>query len=172
MGAGKSTTAARVGALHPATVRMSFATAVKDTVHRLWELPRSPKPRDRYIAVAEALRAVDPDVWVGVVARAVDALPDDTPIVIDDLRFPHEAEALVARGFLLVQCTLPDAVRWGRMAAVYGIAEVTRRHAPFASHVSERGLHTWVRAHPGAPTAVCDTTSHATVAAFLASLGV
>lgn len=149
-------------------MRMSFAAAVKDMVHRLWDLPRAPKPRDRYIAVGEAMRAIDPDVWVGVVTRAIDALPPSTSVVIDDLRFPREAQALSERGFLLVECALPEMVRQERMVAAYGAEEVGRRHTPFAQHVSERGLYPWLKENPSATVAVCDTSSHATVAAFLA----
>lgn len=55
----------------------------------------------------DAIRALDPDFWV---RTAVDKLDPEVPTVFTDVRFPNEADAIRARGGIIVRIErdLPD----------------------------------------------------------------
>lgn len=49
------------------------------------------------------------DLWVNAWRAAVDKLPAGVPVVVDDCRFPNEAEAVRAAGGILVRINRPCA---------------------------------------------------------------
>ena len=52
---------------------------------------------------------IQPDLWIRAWRHAVDALPAGVPVVVDDCRFPNEADAIKAAGGLLVRIERPGA---------------------------------------------------------------
>jgi len=74
-------------------------------------------------------RALDQEVWIRYL---LEHLPDGH-VVVDDVRFRNECEALRAAGFRLVRLTAPPDVLAARLAARPG-----ERRDP--SHPSEHGL--------------------------------
>lgn len=74
-------------------------------------------------------RALDPTVWIRYL---LNRLPDG-PVVVDDVRFADECEALRQAGFVLIRLTAPPDVLAARLAARPG-----ERRDP--GHASERGL--------------------------------
>lgn len=52
---------------------------------------------------------IDPNLWVRAWRAAVDRLPIGQPVVVDDCRFPNEAEAIQAAGGVLVRVVRPGA---------------------------------------------------------------
>jgi hypothetical protein len=56
--------------------------------------------------VGQSIRSYDPDYWVNVAMRALDEVPG--PVVVTDVRYPNEADALQARGFTLVRVVRPN----------------------------------------------------------------
>lgn len=49
------------------------------------------------------------NLWISAWRAAVDRLPEGMPVVVDDLRFPNEAEAVRALGGILVRVFRPGA---------------------------------------------------------------
>ena len=74
-------------------------------------------------------RALDQEVWIRYLLTH---LPDG-PVVVDDVRFRNECEALRQAGFVLIRLTAPPDVLATRLAARPG-----ERRDP--SHPSEHGL--------------------------------
>ena len=74
-------------------------------------------------------RALDQEVWIRYLLTH---LPDG-PVVVDDVRFRNECEALRKAGFVLIRLTAPPDVLAARLAARPG-----ERRDP--SHPSEHGL--------------------------------
>jgi len=74
-------------------------------------------------------RALDPEVWIRYLLHNLPA----GPVVVDDVRFRNECEALREVGFRLVRLTAPQDVLVSRLAA-----RPSERRDP--SHPSEHGL--------------------------------
>lgn len=52
---------------------------------------------------------IDANLWIRAWRAAVDRLPAGTPVVVDDCRFPNEAEAIRAAGGIIVRIERPGA---------------------------------------------------------------
>lgn len=71
--------------------------------------------------LGQSVKALDREFWIRWLMTDVDrGLYGDGPFVIDDCRFPYEADALRARGFNIVLLTAPDEVRMERYELLYG----------------------------------------------------
>jgi hypothetical protein len=57
-------------------------------------------PREAFLAIGEGLRnSLGPNIWVDLLFRRIERLGATTPrVVIEDVRMPHEAEAIRRRG--------------------------------------------------------------------------
>jgi len=95
---------------------------------RVLSTERDPGRRAQLIGT-DVGRALDQEVWIRYLLTH---LPDG-PIVVDDVRFRNECEALRAAGFRLVRLTAPPEVLAARLAA-----RAAEQRDP--GHVSERGL--------------------------------
>lgn len=79
------------------------------------------KPRKLYQDVGQALRELDPDVWVRQVARVLplwENMRDVNGIVIDDLRQPNEFEWCKANGFTVIRINANEDTRLERARAL------------------------------------------------------
>lgn len=67
----------------------------------------------------ECLRSRLPDIWVQMLLRRV--ITPDAPslVVVDDVRFPNEAEGLRQANFALIRITVPEAVQRERVERLY-----------------------------------------------------
>lgn len=128
---GKDTFAARLTEAHGFT-KASFAQPVKDAALRLdpliqlyrddpytarlsvlvrrygWEACKDRFPEVRRTLQrlgTDAIRTLDPDFWVRM---AVGKLDPQQPTVFTDVRFPNEADAIVASGGHLVRVVRPE----------------------------------------------------------------
>lgn len=72
-------------------------------------------------------RARDENVWLNVLARKLEKIPDSTPVFVTDGRFVNELEFLQAQGFALVKIVRPEADR-----VAFGATNLT--------HASELGV--------------------------------
>jgi len=95
---------------------------------RVLSTERDPGRRAQLIGT-DVGRALDPEVWI----RHLLAHLPDGPVVVDDVRFANECEALRVAGFILVRLTAPPDVLAARLAA-----RVAEWRDP--SHPSEHGL--------------------------------
>ncbi|MFJ9616699.1 deoxynucleotide monophosphate kinase family protein [Streptomyces noursei] len=129
--AGKDTVAARLVEPHGYT-RIAFADPIKrmaldidpimvanhdwgPSVKRLsgvvefwgWERAKDQYPGVRRILqhIGQTVRDLDPEFWIRVALRELDSVSG--PVVVTDVRYPNEAEALRARGFRLVRVIRP-----------------------------------------------------------------
>lgn len=79
------------------------------------------KPRELYQRYGQAMRSLDPDVWVNQLARTAKALANmrsTIGLVIDDLRQPNEYEWARANGYTIIRVTAPEDVRVERATAL------------------------------------------------------
>jgi hypothetical protein len=87
-----------------------------EEVRRLWQ------------STGEAIRALDPDFWVNRLVNSWYAL-GSAPVVVTDVRYRNEADALKARGFKLVRIIRPaDASKPVQAMTGRDISEGIRAH--------------------------------------------
>lgn len=120
---GKDTAASRLVHRHN-YFRVAFADPVRDAALRLnplveagttlaevvrsvgWEVAkdRYPEVRATLQRVGELMRHYDPDWWLNIAARKLDAAKSwNAPVVVTDCRYPNEFEMLSERGFIMVE---------------------------------------------------------------------
>jgi hypothetical protein len=128
---GKDTVAARLVERHGFT-RVAFADPLKEMALEIdpviptaygihvrlarlvadsgWEFAKGyPEVRRILQHCGQTVRDRAPGFWVALALRAVDAAPG--PVVLSDVRYPNEAEALRARGFRLIRIIRPGYVQ-------------------------------------------------------------
>jgi hypothetical protein len=74
-----------------------------------WETAKDRVPEVRRILQrlgTESIRAIDPDFWIRAGVTQIDAIDGD--VVVTDVRYPNEAEAIRALGGILVRIQRPD----------------------------------------------------------------
>ena len=84
--------------------------------------------------LGQSVKSLDRDLWVRWLLS--DIAGREGPFVLDDLRFPYEAEALKAAGWMVVKVETPAEVRRERYKALYG----TYPSPEMESHPSETGV--------------------------------
>lgn len=67
------------------------------TDHVMWT------PRNIMIEYGKFFRSVDPDFWVKQAWRQIEQIPQNTPIVISDVRFLNETAFLKDRGAIIIR---------------------------------------------------------------------
>jgi hypothetical protein len=75
-----------------------------------WEYAKDTFPEVRRVLqhVGQSIRERDPDFWVDVATDKISVADTwNLPVVVTDCRYPNEAEALKARGFLLARIVRP-----------------------------------------------------------------
>jgi hypothetical protein len=76
-----------------------------------WEYAKDNYPEVRRLlqSIGQTQRALDDDYWLNALTRKVDnAAVWNIPVVVTDVRYPNEANALRLRGFRLVRIVRPD----------------------------------------------------------------
>jgi hypothetical protein len=144
---GKDTVAARL-VRRFAYTRLAFADPLKDAamafdpfvtetqparrlssvIHQFgWDRGKDayPEVRRTLQRMGEGIREYDPDFWLRILLDKVEAADTwNMPVVVSDVRYPNEADALKARGFRMVRVVRP------------GIPTVEK----FRQHISETAL--------------------------------
>lgn len=75
-----------------------------------WERAKDYVPEVRVLLQrfgTDAIRAIDDDFWVRTTRQQIEALRADGPVVVTDVRFPNEADAIREAGGYLVRVTRP-----------------------------------------------------------------
>lgn len=88
----------------------------RDWVQRAWG-PSAINDREKLIAVANAARSVDPDVWLNSLLREFESHTSLRAVVVDDCRFPNEYWGLKGRGFVTVRIEADPELRESRLKA-------------------------------------------------------
>lgn len=133
MGSGK-TTAKRYLQEHHGYVPISFATALKEVAREIWGR-EAYTDRDKLQKLGVAVRAIDPDAWVNIVARELDDYPG--PWVIDDCRFPNEYAALQERGFRFVKIYAPEDQRVDRLMRNGKLTDLEQLNHESEQHIEQ-----------------------------------
>ncbi|MBC9786408.1 hypothetical protein H1S01_18290 [Heliobacterium chlorum] len=94
------------------------------------------KPRSLYQQIGQALRQIDPAVWLNYTLEEIDAStnPFDS-IVISDLRQPNEYKALLNNGFTIVRVQSTVENRLARMNAVGDVFTMDDINHETESHI-------------------------------------
>lgn len=124
-GSGKSTAAKHLVDRHGFT-RIRFAGPLKDMMRALGlteaeiegdrkEIPcellggKSPRYAMQTIGTEWGRDMIASDLWIRAFNAALTKVPEGMPVVVDDCRFPNEADAIVAAGGVLVRVVRPGA---------------------------------------------------------------
>jgi len=85
--------------------KISFTGKLIEFAHEFFpdRFEKGEKPQDLIKALREKLREIDPNVYIKYVTRKIETLPKNADIVIDDLRFSNEYNAIKSLGFLVVR---------------------------------------------------------------------
>ncbi|MEU5149746.1 hypothetical protein AB0G42_21515 [Streptomyces yangpuensis] len=97
-----------------------------------WEYAKDTYPEVRRTLqhAGQTVREMDEDFWLNIALRSIDAAAGwNMPVVVTDCRYPNEAKALQARGFMLV-----------RIRRERSFADMTVAEAGQARHSSETAL--------------------------------
>lgn len=127
-GAGKDYLASQLIDTHPAFVRMSFASALREEIEEvlgvdipeLYKKPTHPDVR-RLLQWwgTDFRRAEDPDYWVKrAEEKARSAAAQGLIPVFTDVRFPNEADMIVRNGGLIVRVSARKSVRRKRLGVL------------------------------------------------------
>lgn len=104
--------------------RVAFGDVLKESFHeRFPTIPKEPKPTDKLIAYGQALREIDPDVWVRPTMNRVQLRKDILSqaglrvpsMVYTDIRQPNEYDAVKGSGAFMVRVEAPLEQRVMRM---------------------------------------------------------
>ena len=85
--------------------KISFTGKLIECAHEFFpeQFEKGEKPQQLIQELGAKMREIDRDVWVKYVTKRVEKLPKETDIVIDDMKFPNEYEAVKSLGFLVVR---------------------------------------------------------------------
>jgi len=90
--------------------KISFTGKLIECAHDLFpeQFEKGEKPQQLIQELSAKMREIDHDVWAKYVTKRVEKLPKETDIVIDDIKFPNEYEAIKSLGFLVVRLDPTD----------------------------------------------------------------
>ena len=132
MCSGKSTLAKDYIEINGGTI-FSFSAPVYEIAQNLFGMEE--KNRELLQSIGTKMREIDPNVWVNKLIRCVDEHELDENIIVDDVRFVNEYEALRENGFKMVKCLVDEDLRLRNIENLYGAD-----HSKYMSHVSETSL--------------------------------
>ena len=112
MGSGKTTLAKYIKNNYNYKI-LSFANPVKKYANEIFNI----KVKDRAILqdFAQKIKEIDPDVWVNYLIRQITT----DNIVVDDLRFPNEYDALKKLGFIFIKLEIEPEFQNQRLKETY-----------------------------------------------------
>lgn len=114
--------AAKIFHDHGGFSEMALADPIKDILHKYFRVPKeelwgpSETRTERTRKMLQVLgtdfgRAFYPTVWVDYLADRLDSMTDHSRVVVTDVRFPNEAELIIAKGGYLIKVVRPSVSR-------------------------------------------------------------
>lgn len=99
--------------LNGTTVDLAFGDALKFHYHELFTVHDGIKARDGYEKFGQAMRDIDPNVWVNALEKEYNTVVDRgfNNIIITDLRQPNEYKWCKENGFTVVKVDAPATIR-------------------------------------------------------------
>ncbi|MCR8983089.1 AAA family ATPase [Brevibacillus laterosporus] len=115
MRSGKDTVAAYL-VEHYDFIPYAFGDGIKRVCRELFpeQVANGKKPRALLQGVGQAMRVIDPDVWIKRTMREV-YQAQGFDVVITDLRQPNEYACLYTEGYVIIRVNTSDDVRIDRM---------------------------------------------------------
>ena len=95
-------------------VKFAFADAIYSIQHFAQEVCGFDKTKDREFLQwvgTEWARKKNKNVWVDIVSRKIEKIPDDVPVYVTDVRMQNEMDLLKELGFVLVKIDRPPHLR-------------------------------------------------------------
>lgn len=129
---GKTTSANIIAQLLNDAKILSFAGKLKELAIELFGMTK--KDRLLLIKLGEKMREIDPDVWVNYLIKETKKYDI---VIIDDLRFPNEYDALVKEGFILIRINITKEQQLERLKILYDDWE---NHVSKLNHDTEIAL--------------------------------
>lgn len=115
--------------------KISFADPIKKIARETFGM--TTKNRELLQIIGATGRALDKNTWVNKLLETVKQNPNQI-WVVDDLRFPNEAEQLKKNGFILVRITVDENIRKQRIISTYG--KDAEQHLKRINDYSEKAL--------------------------------
>ena len=100
--------------------RFAFADEVKRLARELFpeEFVQNDKPVDLLQWLGSTMRKRNPDVWINKLSTMIQLTKDTVPnLVVTDVRYPNEVQALKKLGFTIVKVQVPVEVSVERCKA-------------------------------------------------------
>jgi len=123
-------------------LQYAFGDGIRDICRRLYpeQFADGKKPRALLQQFGEYARTHDKNVWINDMFRNIRAneYTRYAPVVVSDVRQPHEVEALRKRDFVLIRVTAPEALRIDR-----AIKSADTFNLHDLSHETERHVNTF-----------------------------
>lgn len=96
--------------------RIAFADPIKELYNKFfYYVDTESKPRDAYVTIGNAFRSIDSEVWIRpVYKRLLEELSNNNSVIVTDVRYQNEAEALREAGIPIVKVVADDWVRQER----------------------------------------------------------
>lgn len=128
MGVGK-THCAKILVKNETYIHTPIAAKLKSLCFELYGVSGKDNESRRILQeVSDDLKKYDPHLWIKYCLKNIESRLDSWyfKVVIDDLRFVHEARYLRENGFVLVLVTADEKVRQERIAALYPDTDASR----------------------------------------------
>lgn len=112
-------------------INLKFAAPLYEIQSAVYKIAGLEEKKDRLLLQwlgTEWGRSIDENIWVNVLARKIDALPEKTNIFISDCRFENEERMLREKGFVFIKIEAADEKLQERGASL-----VTHSSEHFAS---------------------------------------
>ena len=140
MASGKSTLAHKIMALDSRFVTLSFAGKIKVLAQELFNM----QAKDRMLlqSIGTKMREIKSSVWIDYLLAQADK---ETHVVVDDVRYKDEIEALQAAGFIIVYLEVDSDVQRQRLISCYG--KDVDSHLLGQNHESEQANKFTLLAH-------------------------
>lgn len=115
--------------------KFAFADKLKEITNDLFLI--NTKDRKLLQEVGHAMRVIDPYVWINYLLYKI---KDENRIIIDDIRYPNELEALRDNGFTIIKLNVSKTTQKERLMHTY--PNTYQLHLDRLNHESEMHIDT------------------------------
>ena len=115
--------------------KFAFADKLKEITRDLFLM--NTKDRKLLQDVGQAMRVIDPYVWINYLLYKI---KDEDRVIVDDIRYPNELEALRDRGFTIIKLVVDKDTQKDRLMITY--PDTYHLHLDRLNHESETYIDT------------------------------
>lgn len=118
-------------------VRLSVASKVKELAIDLFGMDPAKKDRKLLQVLGQKMKEIDSEVWIRALTNQVKQCKD-SHIIIDDVRFPNEFDALRKLNFVIIRLDIDPVLQLERLKNTY--PESWETHVLRLDNISETAL--------------------------------